>query len=83
MFNTYEIQYNMMRISKLVIGLGVGLVIFGVLFQFQGRGVVGPESSFMYYNKDWIYYGATMIVSGVLIIGAGVFTLVRTRLHVR
>lgn len=83
MFNTYEIQYNMMRISKLVIGLGVGLVILGVLFQFQGRGVVGPESSFMYYNKDWIYYGTTMIVSGVLIIGAGVFTLVRTRLHVR
>lgn len=83
MFNTYEIQYNMMRISKLVIGFGVGLTAFGILFQFQGRGVVGPESSFMYYNKDWIHYGITMIVSGVLIIGVGIFALVRTRLHVR
>lgn len=56
---------------------------FGALFQFQGRGFVGPESSFMYYNKDWIYYGIAMIVSGVLIIGVGIFVLVRARLHAR
>lgn len=79
----YEIQHNMVRISKLVIGFGAALAAFGVLFQFQGRGFVGPESSFMYYNKDWIHYGIAMMVSGVLIIGVGIFALVRARLHAR
>lgn len=72
-----------MGISKLVIGFGGALMAFGALFQFQGRGFVGPESSFMYYNKDWIYYGIAMIVSGALIIGVGIFVLVRARLHAR
>lgn len=83
MFNTYEIQYSMMRISKLIIGFGVALVALGALFQFQGRGFVGPESSFMYYNKDWIYYGIAMMISGVLIIGVGAFALVRARLRAK
>lgn len=83
MFNTYEIQYSVMGISKLVIWFGGALMAFGALFQFQGRGFVGPESSFMYYNKDWIYYGIAMIVSGALIIGVGIFVLVRARLHAR
>ena len=73
----------MMGIAKTIIGVGIILVAFGVLFQFQGRGVIGPESSFMYYNKDWIYYGIAMIVSGVMIVGAGVFVLVRVRLRAR
>lgn len=76
-------QYSVMRISKLVIMLGVALTAFGALFQFQGRGFVGPESSFMYYNKDWIHYGIAMMISGVLIVGVGIFALVRARLHAR
>ena len=29
-------------------------MIFGTTFQFQGHGVIGPESSFMYQNPNWI-----------------------------
>jgi uncharacterized membrane protein YidH (DUF202 family) len=72
-----------MRIAKLIIGFGIILVAFGALFQFQGRGVVGPESSFMYHNNDWIYYGITIIISGVMIVGVGVFMLLRAKLRAR
>lgn len=73
----------MMRIAKIIIGLGMAMMTFGTLFQFQGRGIVGPESSFMYYNKDWIDYGIILIVVGVMIVGVGVFALVRARLRVK
>jgi hypothetical protein len=66
-----------MRISGMLIPIGVALVIFGTIFQFQGRGVVGPESSFMYYNADWIYYGIAIIICGIIISGIGSFFLVR------
>jgi hypothetical protein len=69
--------------KKIIIGVGMALVAFGVLFQFQGRGTVGPESSFMYYNKDWIYYGIGIAVSGVVVCGFGVFLLARSRLRAK
>ena len=40
-----------------IVIIGVILVIFGIIFNFQGQGVVGPESSFMYQNQEWIDYG--------------------------
>lgn len=68
-----------MKITKIILGLGAILIAFGFLFQFQGRGTVGPESSFMYYNKDWIDYGVAIIISGIIIIGIGIFASRRTR----
>ncbi|AJZ75069.1 hypothetical protein [Candidatus Nitrosotenuis cloacae] len=72
-----------MKIAKLIIGFGIILAALGALFQFQGRGVVGPESSFMYHSKDWIYYGIAMIISGAMIVGLGVFVLLRARLRAK
>lgn len=69
--------------KKIIILAGAIMIAFGVLFQFQGRGVVGPESSFMYYNKDWIYYGIGIVVFGVLVCGLGVFLYIRSRLRAR
>lgn len=66
-----------MRASRILMPIGAVLIIFGMIFQFQGRGQIGPESSFMYYNKDWIYYGIGIIVSGVITAGAGIFLLLR------
>ncbi len=62
-----------MRFGRPVIIIGIILIFFGVIFQFQGRGQIGPESSFMYYNKDWISYGAIIIASGIAVGGLGVF----------
>jgi len=69
--------------KKIIIIVGAIIVAFGVLFQFQGRGVVGPESSFMYYNRDWIYYGIAIILAGAAICGSGVFLYVRARLRAK
>ena len=62
-----------MRLGRPVIIVGAILIFFGMVFQFQGRGQLGPESSFMYYNKDWISYGAMIIISGITVSGFGMF----------
>ena len=66
-----------MKIAKPIIIIGTILIVFGLIFQSQGRGQIGPESSFMYYNKDWIYYGVGIVVIGVITSGVGVFLLRR------
>ncbi|TBR07941.1 MAG: hypothetical protein EPO62_07455 [Candidatus Nitrosotenuis sp.] len=62
-----------MRLGRLPIIAGMIMIFFGMVFQFQGRGQIGPESSFMYYNKDWISYGIIIIISGIAVSGFGVF----------
>ncbi len=57
--------------SALVI-LGVIILLAGIVFHFQGQGVVGPESSFMYLNPDWIAYGLQIAIAGLVILGIGI-----------
>ena len=54
-----------------VIGIGSIVLIFGLIFDLQGQSIVGPESSFMYANPDWITYGIQIMVLGITIIGVG------------
>ena len=54
-----------------VIGIGSIVFIFGLIFDLQGQAIVGPESSFMYANPDWITYGIQIMVLGITIIGVG------------
>lgn len=56
-----------------VIISGIIIMIFGVIFQFQGRGVIGPDSSFMYQNSAWIDNGIYIGMAGVIIILIGYF----------
>ena len=46
-------------------------MIFGVIFQFQGQGMVGPEESFMYENPNWIDNGIYIGMTGVVVILIG------------
>ena len=39
---------------------GIILIIFGMIFSFQGQGMVGPETSFMYENEEWRGYGISV-----------------------
>ena len=55
-----------------VIGIGIIVFIFGLIFDLQGQSIVGPESSFMYANPDWITYGIQIMILGITIIGIGV-----------
>ena len=54
-------------------GIGIGSIvfIFGLIFDLQGQAIVGPESSFMYANPDWITYGIQIMIGGIIIIGIG------------
>ena len=54
-----------------IVILGIILVIFGIIFNFQGQGMVGPESSFMYQSEDWIDYGIIISMAGVILILIG------------
>ena len=48
-------------------------MIFGIIFQFQGQGMIGPESSFMYQHQNWIDNGIYIGMVGVIIILIGYF----------
>ncbi len=52
--------------------IGIIILIFGLIFHLQGQSVVGPESSFMYSNPDWITYGIQIAIAGIIIVGTGI-----------
>ena len=54
-----------------IIIAGIIIMIFGVIFQFQGQGMVGPEESFMYENPNWIDNGIYIGMTGVVVILIG------------
>jgi len=43
-----------------------------VIFHLQGQSIVGPESSFMYSNPQWITYGIQIAISGGIILTIGI-----------
>ena len=52
---------------------GIIVMIFGIIFHFQGQGMIGPESSFMYQYQNWIDNGIYIGMAGVIIILIGYF----------
>jgi hypothetical protein len=60
-----------MKIGFTVSIIGIIILILGIIFYLQGLSIVGPESSFMYSNPEWITYGFEIIIVGVIIIGIG------------
>ena len=63
-----------MKISRPIIAVGIIVVILGLIFHLQGQAIVGPETSFMYSNPDWITYGIEIIVGGSSIIIIGILS---------
>jgi hypothetical protein len=61
-----------MKISSPTIIIGLIVLIAGIIFHLQGQAIVGPESSFMYSNPDWITYGQQIAIAGILVTGFGV-----------
>jgi uncharacterized membrane protein YidH (DUF202 family) len=53
--------------GKTLVIIGVIIGIFGGIFHLQGQSIVGPESSFMYSNPEWITYGIGMVIFGIII----------------
>ena len=61
-----------MKVTRPIIGLGIIVIISGIVFYLQGQSVVGPESSFMYSNPEWITNGQWIAIVGIIILAAGV-----------
>ena len=61
-----------MRLGTATTIIGVIITILGVIFHLQGQSIVGPESSFMYKNPDWITYGMQIAIVGIIIIISGI-----------
>ena len=68
-----------MRGIKPLVAIGITVLIFGLIFHLQGQSVIGPESSFMYSNPDWITYGIQIAILGIIIvvIGTGISIIKR------
>ena len=60
-----------MRAVKPLIGIGIIVIIFGTVFFLQGHSIVGPKSSFMYSNPQWIINGQWIVIVGIIILVAG------------
>ena len=61
-----------MKGAKAVIIAGVVIMIMGVIFHLQGQSLVGPESSFMYSNPQWVTYGIQIAVLGGIVLAVGI-----------
>lgn len=61
-----------MKGKKVAIFTGIGIMIMGVIFHLQGQSIIGPESSFMYSNPQWITYGIQISVLGGIILAIGI-----------
>jgi len=61
-----------MKIGIPITIIGIIIFILGIIFYLQGESVVGPESSFMYANPEWISYGIQIAISGIIISGTGI-----------
>ena len=66
-----------MKLGTMIVIVGGIITIFGTIFHFQGQSVLGPKSSFMYSNPDWITYGLQIIFIGIIITISGIIIRVK------
>jgi len=60
-----------MKLSKWIILGGIVVLILGLIFHLQGQSVVGPQTSFMYSNPEWVNYGTQIAIVGIIIVAFG------------
>ncbi len=61
-----------MKIGKAVAIGGAVISVLGTIFYLQGQSVVGPQSSFMYSNPEWIANGLQILAVGITISALGI-----------
>lgn len=63
---------NYILVKNTLVVVGAMLVIFGIIFVAQSKSVVGPQSSFMYSNSQWIVNGFAISITGLVVLACGV-----------
>ena len=58
----------MQKLIRIISLLGLMLIVVGGWLHLQGRGLVGPEASFMFQADNWRVYGVQIMVGGSLLI---------------
>lgn len=53
---------------RVPIVVGVVVALAGTVFWLQGLSIVGPTTSFMYKNPEWINYGLAILAVGIVLI---------------
>lgn len=66
-----------MKLSLIIIIIGLITLFLGVVFYFQSKSIVGPVQSFMYSNPDWATNGFIIISMGLSLVVIGSFILMR------
>ncbi|MFZ8908415.1 MAG: hypothetical protein ACO2Y0_03270 [Nitrosopumilaceae archaeon] len=61
-----------MKVSIAISTIGVIVLVLGIIFHLQGQSIVGPQSSFMYANPDWVSHGIQIAIVGVIVLGVGI-----------
>lgn len=69
-----------MKGGKTITVIGVIIWIAGLIFHLQGQSIVGPESSFMYANPEWVSYGLQIMIAGIVILSTGFIILKKINL---
>ena len=64
-----------MKVGKTVATTGITVSIFGIIFHLQGQSVVGPDTSFMYSNPEWVTYGIEIVAIGIILITIGIIII--------
>ena len=60
-----------MKGGKTIVIIGIIIGIFGLIFHLQGQSIVGPETSFMYANPEWVSYGLQIMIVGIVVLSIG------------
>ena len=66
-----------MKLSLIIIIIGLIILFLGVVFYFQSKSTIGPPQSFMYSNPDWSTNGFIIISIGLSLLLIGSFILMR------
>lgn len=72
-----------MKIWKPIMIVGSIIFCLGIIFHYQGKSVIGPESSFMYSSPEWVTIGIQVAIFGIIIFASGVFLKVIKKIYSR
>ena len=74
---THDNHQKVVKIGKTVAVIGAAMSVLGVIFYLQGQSVVGPQSSFMYSNPEWVTHGLEILGVGMAVSALGIMLAIK------